>query len=294
MHSSIGFSSAHRRPEEIDALEEAQEQRRVAERRQRAADVGDQEDEEHDHVRVVQAVVVGADDGRISSIAAPVVPVMQAMPVPMASSAVLSSRRAVQVALDQHAARDREQRQDQDDEGDELAEHRVHEFDAGEVGTEDERARDEKRQRPAARRSCRSGDARASASTAAARAIDSSRPANGTAHQADRPAPLREVSPAARAGEDAARQRGRSEPAPSDAGMAPQPRRHVHAVSPGSKRQRRRPQCRLCHAASNGNRGRAVAAGRCDHSDRSASNSARAACTSPPRGPSGLAAGRQP
>ncbi len=35
-------------PEEIDTVQEADEQRRVAERRQRAADISDQDDEEHD------------------------------------------------------------------------------------------------------------------------------------------------------------------------------------------------------------------------------------------------------
>ena len=48
-------------PEEIDAAQEADEQRRIAERRQRAADIGDQEDEEDHHVGVVRARRVGAD-----------------------------------------------------------------------------------------------------------------------------------------------------------------------------------------------------------------------------------------
>ena len=48
-------------PEEIDAAQEADEQRRIAERRQRAADIGDQEDEENDDVDVVRARGIGAD-----------------------------------------------------------------------------------------------------------------------------------------------------------------------------------------------------------------------------------------
>ena len=44
-----------RRPEKIDAVQEADEQRRVAERGQRAADIGDQDDEEDDHMNVVEA-----------------------------------------------------------------------------------------------------------------------------------------------------------------------------------------------------------------------------------------------
>ncbi|MDT4849553.1 hypothetical protein FQZ97_836770 [compost metagenome] len=46
-------------PEEIHALEEAEEQRRIAKRRQAATDIGHQEDEEHHDVDVVPAVVVG-------------------------------------------------------------------------------------------------------------------------------------------------------------------------------------------------------------------------------------------
>ena len=49
------------RPEEIDAAQEADEQRRIAERRQRAADIGDQEDEEDHDVHVVGAAGIGAD-----------------------------------------------------------------------------------------------------------------------------------------------------------------------------------------------------------------------------------------
>ena len=50
------------RPEEIDPVQEADEQRRVAERGQRAADIGDQKDEEHDDVDVVEPVRVRADE----------------------------------------------------------------------------------------------------------------------------------------------------------------------------------------------------------------------------------------
>ena len=50
-----------RGPEEIDAVQEADEQRRIAERRQRAADIGDENDEEHHDVHFVEARVVGAE-----------------------------------------------------------------------------------------------------------------------------------------------------------------------------------------------------------------------------------------
>ena len=51
-----------RGPEEVDVVQKADKQRRIAERRERSADVGDQEDEEHDDVDVVQPRRVGADE----------------------------------------------------------------------------------------------------------------------------------------------------------------------------------------------------------------------------------------
>jgi hypothetical protein len=46
------------RPKEVDTSQESDEQRRIAERRQRAADVGDQEYCEHQHMRIVTATLV--------------------------------------------------------------------------------------------------------------------------------------------------------------------------------------------------------------------------------------------
>ena len=60
--NSVSRQRLRGRPEEIDAAQEADEQRRIAERRQRAADIGDQEDEEDDDMGVERPVVVGADD----------------------------------------------------------------------------------------------------------------------------------------------------------------------------------------------------------------------------------------
>ena len=50
-----------RRPEEIDASQKSDEQRRVTEWRQRAADIRDQKNKEHHHMRAVSAIVIGAD-----------------------------------------------------------------------------------------------------------------------------------------------------------------------------------------------------------------------------------------
>ncbi len=50
-----------RGPEEIDPAQEANEQWRIAERRQRAADIGDQENEEDDDMGIAGAFGIGAD-----------------------------------------------------------------------------------------------------------------------------------------------------------------------------------------------------------------------------------------
>ena len=58
--SSISFHERER-PEERHAVQEPEEERRVAERRQRAADVGDQKDEEDHGVGNVSPLAVGAE-----------------------------------------------------------------------------------------------------------------------------------------------------------------------------------------------------------------------------------------
>ena len=51
-----------RRPEKIDAAQEAQKQRRITEWRQRATNVRDEENKEHDDMHIVNALVIGAHD----------------------------------------------------------------------------------------------------------------------------------------------------------------------------------------------------------------------------------------
>jgi hypothetical protein len=77
------------RPEELDPLEEAEEQRRIAERRKQAADVRDQEDEDDHRVRAVLPRAIGAQHRPHQQDEAPVVPVRLAIAVPKAISAVL-------------------------------------------------------------------------------------------------------------------------------------------------------------------------------------------------------------
>ena len=52
--SAVSKTDVPRGPEEIDALQESDEQRRIAERRERATDIGDEKNEENDHVHVVK------------------------------------------------------------------------------------------------------------------------------------------------------------------------------------------------------------------------------------------------
>jgi hypothetical protein len=49
-----------RRPEEIDPVQKSKKQGRIAERRQRAADVRHKKDEKHDDVGVEAAPFIGA------------------------------------------------------------------------------------------------------------------------------------------------------------------------------------------------------------------------------------------
>ena len=76
-------------------MQEADEQRRIAERRQRAADIGDQEDEEHHDMHVVHArAALARISGRIRIMAAPVVPTTLAISVPKREHRGVDQRRA--------------------------------------------------------------------------------------------------------------------------------------------------------------------------------------------------------
>ena len=105
-----------RSPEEVDAAQEADEQRRVAERGQRAADIGDEEDEEDDDMRIGRRSALARINGRIRIIAAPVVPTRLAMAAPKARMPVLVAGVPRRVAGDQNAAGDDIERKQQDDE----------------------------------------------------------------------------------------------------------------------------------------------------------------------------------
>ncbi len=65
-------------------------------------------------MHIVEAVVVGPNDGRMSSIAAPVVPVKLAITVPIPKIVVLRPGETVQIAFNKHPSCDRKQREKQD------------------------------------------------------------------------------------------------------------------------------------------------------------------------------------
>ena len=116
-----------RGPEEIDAVQEADEQRRVAQRRQRAADIGDQDDEEHHHMHVVETAGVGAQQR----------PHQDHRRAGGADDAGdrgaehqdrgVDERRAAQASGDENSARDHVEREQQDDEAHVFAEQRMDE-----------------------------------------------------------------------------------------------------------------------------------------------------------------------
>ena len=115
------------RPEEIDPVQEADEQWRVSERGQRAADIGDEKDEEHDHVDVVEPVRVRADErtdqdhGRAGG-----ADNARAQRAERQDRGV-DEGRAAQVAGDENAAGDHVEREQQHDKAQILRQHRMHE-----------------------------------------------------------------------------------------------------------------------------------------------------------------------
>ena len=107
-----------RRPEKIHALEEAEEQRRVAERRERAADIGDQEDEEHHDMHVVLSIVIGAKHGAYHHHRRAGGPDQAGENGADAEQHRICNRSAAKIAGHDDAAGYREQRQQKQDEGD--------------------------------------------------------------------------------------------------------------------------------------------------------------------------------
>ncbi|MCY1289574.1 hypothetical protein D9M70_386710 [compost metagenome] len=135
-------------PQEIDALQKAEEQRRIAQRGQPATGIGDQEDEEHHHVHAVLAVVVGAQQRADQQHRRAGGAHQRGEQGAEGQQAGIEHRRAVQVAPQQDAAGDGVEGQQQDDEGQVLGEQRVHHQRGAVVQAEAERERQQEGQGP--------------------------------------------------------------------------------------------------------------------------------------------------
>ena len=116
-----------RRPEEIDPVQEADEQWRVPERGQRAADIGHEKDEKDDHMDVVEPVRVRAneradqDHGRAGG------PDNARAQRAECQDRGVDKGRAAQVAGHENAAGDHVERKQQHDKAQILRQHRMHE-----------------------------------------------------------------------------------------------------------------------------------------------------------------------
>jgi hypothetical protein len=95
----------------------AQKQRRIAQRRERAPRVGDDEDEEHHHMGHMLAVVVGADQRAYQQHGCPRGAHEAGQHRANGQDGRVEPRAAVQVAADVDATRHSEQRRQQNDEG---------------------------------------------------------------------------------------------------------------------------------------------------------------------------------
>jgi len=140
-----------RGPEKRHALQKAEEQRRIAQRRERTAGIGHDEDEEDHHVRHMLAVVVGADQGANQQHRRTRRPHEAREHRAHGENARVEHGRAAQIAADVDAARHREQRREQDHEREVFGHQRMHQSlpRAGPAKAQPER--NEERQRPAGR-----------------------------------------------------------------------------------------------------------------------------------------------
>ena len=105
-------------PEKTDPFEEAEEERRVAQRGQRATDVGHNKNEEHKHMGAVLTVVVGADQGAQQQHRRTCGAHHAGQHSPYGQDGSIEPRAAVQIAPDVNTPGHGEQGRQQHDEGD--------------------------------------------------------------------------------------------------------------------------------------------------------------------------------
>ena len=139
------------RPEEIHPLEKAQEQRWIAQRRQRAAGIGDDEDEEHHHMHLVPAVVVGAQQRPDQQHRGARGPHEAGQHGADRQNGRVQPRRSLEIAAHIDAARHRVQRRQQDHERQVFSQQGMHQVGHGRAHAEHRREGQQKDQRPGGR-----------------------------------------------------------------------------------------------------------------------------------------------
>ena len=144
-----GFAEQmHGRPEEGHALEEAEEQRRVAEGGQGAADVGDKENEEDDDVHTVLAVLIGPEQGPDEQHGRAGGSHPAGEDGPEGEQPGVHHRRAHELTFEADATRDCEQCEQQDDERDVFHEEDMDELIDSQLESEDHGAGHEEGEAP--------------------------------------------------------------------------------------------------------------------------------------------------
>ena len=116
VHEGPGAEQAQR-PDEGHAAQEAEVQRRVSQRREQAAAVRDDEDEEHDDVRLAHARLVGPQEGREEQHRGAGRPHEAGQHGPHRQERGVRERRPRQRAPEVHPPRDHEERGQEGDEG---------------------------------------------------------------------------------------------------------------------------------------------------------------------------------
>ena len=137
-----------KRPEEVHALQEPQEQRRVPQRCEGTARVGHDEDEEHHHMGFVLAVVVGTDQGTNQQHRRPRRSHEAGQHCANGQQPRVEPWAAMQVALDVDAARHSKKCRQQDHKGDVLRQECMHQACPRQPGTKGHGKGNQEQQRP--------------------------------------------------------------------------------------------------------------------------------------------------
>ncbi|KAG0162333.1 hypothetical protein DFQ30_002304, partial [Apophysomyces sp. BC1015] len=150
-HEQRGQRQVHGSPEKIDAVQKAEEQWRVAERRQRTARIGDEENKEHHHMRNMAAIVIGSQQRPNQQHRRAGGPHHACEQRTQRDQARIERRRSMQIATYADTAGNRIQRGQQHDEGHVLGNHRMRERCERCIHAERHGERNQERKRPGRR-----------------------------------------------------------------------------------------------------------------------------------------------